>query len=73
MKRKNSFPRLAYLLNPTTFSLAGQRNVDKLLLDLQLFVIRITLVTKFPNSDSKAKFELDFYCMSYFHIPKKLS
>jgi len=68
MKRCCAFPRLTYLLNATTFSLAGLRNADKLLLALQFFVIRITLVTKFLNNDSKAKFELDFYYMSYFHI-----
>lgn len=55
-------------MNPSTFSLAGLRNVDKLLLDLQFSVIKTTLVTKFPNNDSKGKFELDFYCISYFHI-----
>lgn len=68
MRKHRSFPRLAYLLNPTTFYLAGLSNVDKLHWDLQFFVIKITLVTKFLNNDSKAKFELDFYCMSYFHI-----
>lgn len=45
------------------------KNVDKLLLDLQVLAIKITLVTKLLNDCySKAKFELDFYCLSYFDI-----
>lgn len=67
-QRRGSFPRLDYLLNPNTSSLADLRNVDKLLLDLQVLAIKITLVTKLLNNYSKAKFELDFYCMSYFDI-----
>lgn len=57
------FPRVVYLPNATVFSYASLRNGQIIL----GFVA--TLVKKFLNNDSRAKFELDFYCMSSFYIP----
>lgn len=53
----------AYLLNSTMFSYAGLRNGQI----IAGFIA--TLVKKFLNNDSGAKFELAFYFMSPFYTP----